>query len=116
MGRICPWEHLFYGLHGDFRRARLRLAKGTVPVNLNGHTVWTWYYAPREFYTAFAEHFALTHYRALGLFLPPPYLVRVYEHRRALGRLLERLDDRLGGLPLLRDAGDHFLMVLTKRD
>jgi SAM-dependent methyltransferase len=116
MGRSCPWENLYYGLRGELGRARLRLARGAVPVNLNGHTVWTRYYAPREFYAAFAKQFVLTDYQALGLFLPPPYLVRFYERWKAFGKLLGWLDDRLGGLPLLRDSGDHFLMVLTKRD
>ncbi len=116
MGRCCPWENVYYGLRGDLGRARLRFARGAVPVNLNGHTVWTRYYTPREFYAAFAEQFVLTDYRTLGLFLPPPYLVRVYERWRVFARLLGWLDDRLGGLPLLRDSGDHFLMVLAKRD
>ncbi len=116
MGRFCPWETAYYLLRGDLRRARLRAARGAVPVNLNGHTVWTHYYRPREFYRSFSAHFALVHYRALGLFLPPPYLIRLYRRWPALGRAAAWLDDHLGSLPLLRDAGDHFLMVLTKRD
>jgi len=116
MGRRCPWEWVYYAAHGDFSRARLRDARKAVPVNLNRHTVWTRYYAPREFYGAFAHEFELMHYRALGLFLPPPYLIRWYEHGRAIFTALGWLDDRLGGWPLLRDAGDHFLMVLTRRD
>jgi SAM-dependent methyltransferase len=116
MGRRCPWEFAFYSLRGDLARARLRSARGMVPVILNGHTVWTRYVLPREFYRAFAREFALTRYLALGLFTPPPYLVRFTERWPALGRTLGWLDDRLGALPILRDVGDHFLMVLTKRD
>ena len=116
MGRRCPWEFAFYSLRGDLARARLRSARGMVPVTLNGHTVWTRYVLPREFYRAFAREFALTRYLALGLFTPPPYLVRFTERWPALGRTLGWLDDRLGALPILRDVGDHFLMVLTKRD
>ena len=116
MGRTCPWESVYYAALSDFSRARLRSTSHAVPVNLNRHTVWTRYYTPREFYRTFAREFELTHYRALGLFLPPPYLIRWYERGRAVLAALGWLDDRLGGWPLLRDAGDHFLMVLTRRD
>jgi len=116
MGRHCPWERAYYAARGDRSRARLRDERVAVPVNLNRHTVWTRYYTPGEFYHAFAREFELTHYCALGLFLPPPYLVRWYERGRALFAPLGWLDDRLGSWPLLRNSGDHFLMVLTRRD
>jgi hypothetical protein len=32
-----------------------------------------------------------------------------------LGRALRWLDERTGSWPLLRNAGDHFLMILRKR-
>jgi SAM-dependent methyltransferase len=116
IGRVCPWEWTYYALCGDWDRARVRRARQAVPVNLNRHTVWTRYYSPREFYRAFAHEFELTHYCALGLFLPPPYLIRWYERGRAVLATLGWLDDHLGGWPLLRNVGDHFLMVLTRRD
>jgi SAM-dependent methyltransferase len=115
IGRLCPWEIVFYGLQGRFARARVRGARATVPVPLNGQTVWTRYYSPREFYRALASEFDLTLYRSLSLFLPPPYLVGLYERFRPFWRPARFLDGRLSGLPVLRDMGDHFLMVLTRR-
>lgn len=116
IGRVCPWELAYYALRGDWNRARLRSAGHAVPVNLNHHRVWTRYYSPREFYRAFESEFELDGYRSLGLFLPPPYLIRWYERAPALFAPLAWLDDRLGCWPLLRNMGDHFLMVLTRRD
>jgi hypothetical protein len=52
--------------------------------------------------------------RALGLFAPPPYLQTFAERHRRFVRTLERVDDAVGGWPLLRGAGDHFLIVLRK--
>jgi len=115
IGRICPWELGHYALRGRFRRAAVRAARGATAVGMNGHTIWTWYYTPREFYRAFAGHFALQGYRALSLFLPPPYLVDVHRRHPRLGETLGRLDDRLGALPLLRGMGDHFLIVMRRR-
>lgn len=116
IGRICPWEAAHYVLRGRFRRALVRAARDTAPVGMNGHTIWARYYLPREFYRAFADHFSLRCYRALGLFTPPPYRVEfLHRHPRWFERL-ERLDRRLGALPLLRDMGDHFLIVMERRD
>ena len=115
MGRICPWELGHYALRGRFRRAGVRAARGATAVGMNHHTIWTRYYLPREFYRAFAEHFSLAGYRALSLFMPPPYLVEFYRRRRQWCDRLGRLDDRLGEWPLLRDMGDHFLMVMRRR-
>lgn len=115
IGRICPWEIAHYAARGRFKRAAVRAARGMTAVGMNGHTIWTRYYLPREFYRAFAKHFSLESYRALSLFLPPPYLVDFYQRHPKGCERLGRLDDRLGGLPLLRAMGDHFLIVMRRR-
>ncbi|GLQ49959.1 class I SAM-dependent methyltransferase [Dyella flava] len=115
IGRICPWEVGYYALKGRFKRAVVRAARGATAVGMNRHTIWTYYYSPREFYRAFADYFSLESYRALSLFMPPPYLVDVYRRHPVACERLGRLDDRLGGLPLLRNMGDHFLIVLRRR-
>ena len=114
IGRICPWEYLYYRWRRP-ERARIRAARGPVAVGMNGHTIWTSYYRPREFYAAFAAGFELVEFRALSLFLPPPYLVRWYERHPRFFETLGRLDDVTGGWPGLRNAGDHFLMVMRRR-
>jgi SAM-dependent methyltransferase len=115
IGRLCPWELGYYLLKGRVRRACIRAARGVTAVGMNQHTIWTRYYLPREFYRAFAPHFALDGYRALSLFMPPPYLVAFSRRHRAGCERLGRLDDRFGALPLLRDMGDHFLIVMHRR-
>lgn len=115
MGRICPWELWHYALRGRFRRAGVRAARGATPVGMNQHTIWTRYYFPREFYRCFAEQFSLTRYRALSLFMPPPYLVDYCRQHRRWCERLGRLDDRVGQWPLLHGMGDHFLIVMHRR-
>jgi ubiquinone/menaquinone biosynthesis C-methylase UbiE len=114
IGRWCPWEIAYYAARGQLRRALLRRARGAIPVGLNGHTVWTQYWTPRDFYAAFGADFALTHYRALGLLVPPPYLIGLQRRFPALVAGLAHLDDHFGALPGARNLGDHFLMVLTR--
>jgi 2-polyprenyl-3-methyl-5-hydroxy-6-metoxy-1,4-benzoquinol methylase len=114
IGRICPWEYFYYRWRRP-ERAKIRGALGPVAVGMNRHTIWTSYYGPKEFYTSFAEDFELIEYRGLSLFLPPPYLAHWYEKHPRLFELLGRLDDLAGGWPGLRNAGDHFLIVMRRK-
>jgi SAM-dependent methyltransferase len=115
IGRVCPWELGYYLASMRPRRALVRFARSMTAINLNQHTVWSHYYTPREFYRRFAAEFELVRYRALSLFLPPPYLIKCYERAPALNRALAWLDDHLGAWPIVRGAGDHFLIILRKR-
>ena len=115
IGRLCPWELGYYLAKLRPRRALVRFERAMTAVGLNTHTVWSRYYTPHEFYRCFADEFELVSHRALSLFLPPPYLVDLYERLPHLGRALGWLDDHLGGWPVLRGAGDHFLIILRRR-
>jgi SAM-dependent methyltransferase len=116
IGRVCPWELGLYAVRGAWSRATLRFARHPVPVPLEGRTVWTTYYAPREFARTFgAAGFALISLRALGLLAPPPYLEGFAERHPALVRRLQRLDDLVGRWRVARTWGDHFLIVLQNR-
>jgi len=86
-----------------------------VAVPLSGHTVWTRYYTPAEFRSAFEPAgFRLRSLRALGLLVPPPYLFAFAQrHPRAVAAL-ETLEDRVAGWPALRQWGDHFLIVMQR--
>lgn len=115
IGRVCPWEIAHYLRRRQWGRVKLRFARGFVPVNMNKHTIWTHYYRPQEFYRAFEREFALSHFRALCLAVPPPYLGRLRERHPRWHHRLWRLDRRVAGWPLLRNIGDHFLIVMRRR-
>lgn len=115
IGRICPWEIAHYLRRRQWSRVKVRFAREFVPVSMNKHTIWTRYYGPREFHRAFAQYFALEHYRGLCVFAPPPYLTSIRERHRGSYDRLWRVDRRISGWPLVRAAGDHFLMVMRKR-
>lgn len=115
IGRFCPWELAYYSLQGKLGRARVRFARDQAPVNLNGGTVWARYYSPREFHQMFAAQFDWRECRALNLFLPPPYMIGPFERYPVLFKPLIWLDENLGRLPIFNRAGDHFLMVMSRR-
>ncbi len=115
IGRVCPWEVGYYAAHRDWRRAFLRWTADAVAVPLEGGTVWTRYYTPRRFYAPFAETFTLTVYQGLRILSPPPYMVHIDQRLRAICAVGAWLDDRVGAFPGIRNAGDHFLIVMTRR-
>jgi SAM-dependent methyltransferase len=115
IGRVCPWEIALYLARGDRARAAVRFRRGLVAVPLDGGTVWMRYFNPREFEAIFtAAGMTRLSLRALGLFVPPPYLQAFAERHPSLIDGLQRAEDRCGGWPLLRGWGDHFLVVLQK--
>lgn len=115
IGRICPWEIGYYTLRRNWRRLRVRFAPAMVPVGMNKRVVWTHYYTPREFYGAFERQFILERWRGLCVFAPPPYMTQMRVKHVRLYERLWGLDRRAAGWPVLRNMGDHFVMVMTKR-
>jgi SAM-dependent methyltransferase len=115
IGRWCPWEIGYYASRADWTRLGVRFGRRMIPVRMNGHTVWTRYWTPKELYRAFAGEFMLVNYRALCLFAPPPYMTWLRDRHYAWFERLWRWDRRVGGWPLLRNLGDHFLIVMVKR-
>ncbi len=115
IGRTCPWELALFAAKGDWARARLRFAPGPVPVPLNGHTVWTRYFSPGEFARVFRRvGFQRLEQRGLSLFVPPPYMDAFAARHASLIAALVRAEQILGGWPVLRGWGDHFLIVMRK--
>ena len=115
IGRVCPSEWIYHVMKGQWRRANLRFRPGLVPVPLNGRTVWTRYFMPSDFSNIFAaSRFKVIGLRAIGLFVPPPYMIGFAERHPAVIDALQKLDDSMGSWPLLRNYGDHFLIVMQK--
>jgi SAM-dependent methyltransferase len=115
IGRVCPWEIALYASRGRWARAAVRFRRQPVAVPLEGGTVWTRYYTPRQFARAFEPAgFRVVWLRALGLLAPPPYMRALADRRPALLDRLHRAEDAVADWPLVRGCGDHFLIVLEK--
>lgn len=116
IGKVCPWELAVYAWKGDWARLRVRFSPGFVAVPLERRNVWTRYLTPGRFISVFARAgFRRRALRALGLFVPPPYLNHVAARYPAGVAVLQRLEDGVGGWPGLRALGDHFLIVMERR-
>jgi SAM-dependent methyltransferase len=115
IGRVCPWEIGYYALKRNWGRIRVRFEPKMVAIDMNKRVVWARYYTPREFYGAFESLFTLEHFRGLCVLAPPPYLAGIREKHLRLYDRLWRLDRRVSGWPMLRNMGDHFVIVMRKR-
>jgi SAM-dependent methyltransferase len=115
IGRWCPWEIGHYARRRDWARIKVRFARRMVPVRMNGHTVWTRYWMPRELFRAFASDFELVHHRGLCVLVPPPYLTWVKDRHPRWHDGFWSWDRRICGWPLVRAMGDHFLIVMSRR-
>jgi SAM-dependent methyltransferase len=115
IGRLCPWELGLYVWRGDPARALVRWRSGMVAVPLRDGTVWTQYLTPRRVIDVFGDAgFQHEKVRGLGLVVPPPYMEGfAARHPMLLSRLFA-IEDRIGGWPLIRAAGDHFLVVMRR--
>ncbi len=115
IGRVCPWEVVHYLLRRRWRRATVRFCRGQTPVGMAGGTIWTRYYTPREFARCFEKDFDVSRVQALSLFVPPPYLDWLPRRLPRVFAAAARVDDVVGAWPLLRVAGDHFMIELRRR-
>jgi hypothetical protein len=82
---------------------------------MNGGRIWTRYYTPRQFARALGGPFRVVHCRALSLVVPPPYLTGLHDRARPVFDALVRADEAIAAWPVVRSAGDHFLMVLERQ-
>lgn len=88
-----------------------RLRNGGISsLRVGDEQIVTRYHHPRAFYRYFAPHFKLVELVGLGIVLPPPY----QPWTGAGSAALARLDAIAGKTPLLRQLGDHSLLVLQR--
>jgi ubiquinone/menaquinone biosynthesis C-methylase UbiE len=118
MPPICPWE-IFYFLSQfkpaqAFRRWRGRSGTGGLAVRLGNRRVQTFYHSRRFLAASFFPFFEIEKQFALGLFVPPPYLHAI-ARRQKIFTVLLNCDEKLAGWPLLRNWGDHVVVILRRR-
>ncbi len=110
MGRLVPWEWIWYAVRGRFGTAFRRLRPGGV--EWRGLTIH--YHSIGALRKAFAPTFRLFRTSGIGVLVPPPYAERfARKHPRAL-RTLSRWERRLEALPAVSWLADHYLAELER--
>ncbi|MGI9147388.1 MAG: class I SAM-dependent methyltransferase [Chloroflexota bacterium] len=113
LNRFSVWEWLGYLQHHNWSAARQMNRQRTRTFVIGGQTVPHWLYFADEAYTRFFwRRFARRGVYGIGALRPPHTVQRIPS---ATVGALEWLDVRLGGLPLLRNAGRFFVLDLERR-
>ena len=117
--RYCIWETLWYLVRGDFRRAFRRWgghAQATVRDSWQDVRIPVYYWSTRAVRRLAARHFRVERQMALPWLLPPQYLAAAVRRFPAALRVLARIDRALASRWPFYAIGDHYLVVLVRRN
>jgi len=110
MGRWSPWEWLYLGYRGKFRRIWERI---------RGKTIWrgqsVQYYTPGEFLHCFKPYCEIVKISGLGFFLPPTYAGSIVSRNPTVFQWLNSIEKRLQSAIGIPQLSDHFMLVLTRK-
>ena len=113
MGRWCPWEVIWHGLHGDFRTATRRWRKSTI-AHLDGNYFTVYYPTPGRLQRDFGTNFRRARLWGFGVFLPPSDLYQPVGRRRWLARPLLALERLTAPHWPFNYLGDHYWLELER--
>jgi len=114
MGPVCPWEILWYLLHGRIKTAFRRFGGGVEAHVGGGETLKVWYPSPRRFRHQLHPYFRKRELVGLGTLVPPPYLRGFVERARGIFGKLASVERRWGGTFPFTWLNDHYLMVMNR--
>jgi ubiquinone/menaquinone biosynthesis C-methylase UbiE len=118
MPPICPWEIFYYLAKRQpaeaFRRWRGRSGTAGISVNVGKRKIQTYYHTRAALLAAFLHSFEIEKQFALGVFVPPPYWCGITRYPKFFN-VLSNYEKVMAGWPLLRNWGDHVVVVLRKR-
>lgn len=112
MPKFCAWETVFFLLRLQFKKAFRRLTSKEVITDLQGITMKTWYYHPKQIKTWSQEKFKLISIRPIGVALPPSYLERFFTLKKRWLMHLNSIEKKLSQTSLLSGMSDHFVIDL----
>lgn len=113
MPKQCLWEQLYFSLKGDFKKAKRRNTTKSIPANVHGIDVETWYYNPEDIVSLSKKEFTLTNVQPIGLTIPPSYLENSILAKKPLLPIFKVIDSIFTGRFWGKYA-DHLLLELTK--
>ena len=113
---FCLWETSAFLSRGQLRRAFRRRTPGRASVTVHGQQLKVYFFSPREVERQFSAGFRTVSLMGLNIFSPPPSSRGAYRLLGNAVRLLELLDNVVSDISPFNRIGDHFLMVLERKD
>ncbi|MDC1162233.1 class I SAM-dependent methyltransferase [Tenacibaculum sp.] len=114
MPKNCIWEQLYFSIKGSFKKAKRRNTNEALLVNVEGISVPTWYFNPKEIIEISETNYLVTKCVPVGIAIPPSYLEKSFLTKKPIWSILKIIEKKLSNRFFARYA-DHFLIELTKR-
>ncbi len=114
MPKHCLWERLYFTLKGHLKKANRRNTNDSLPVNVEGIQVDTWYHNPRDIENLSGNNFISDRIKPIGLTIPPSYLENSFLANKLFISIYKGFDYLLTHSSWSKYA-DHFLIELTKK-
>lgn len=116
MPPVCLWETVAGVTRFNFRSAFRRLRKNVLASGFRGKTFSVNYHPTQKFVAAFRQWFDVQEIRGYNIFSPPPHATRFTNTYPLFSRWLEQVDDVITRLPVIRSMGDHYMVVLQRKN
>lgn len=114
MGPYCPWEIMWYLLHGRVKEA-FRRFRSSVDARVSENvTIRIRYPSVLRFQKDFSPYFKKVKTVGLGALVPPPYLDGLVQKGESFFRMLWKMEKALGSIFPLTQLNDHYMMVLRR--
>jgi ubiquinone/menaquinone biosynthesis C-methylase UbiE len=115
LSRFSLWESISFGLRGQFLKATRRFARNGALADVHGEKVWVHYYTPPQVAASFGRYFVPIESYGLNIFSPPPTSRRANALLGPLVLFLEWLDKIACTVKPFYAMGDHFVIVLQRK-
>ena len=110
MPNFAFWDSFYFLIKLKFNEIFRRASSKSIKVNLNGESVQTFYYSPKEIANIFGAKFKVQNIRPVGFFIPPSFLNKFFLKKKKTLRTLEMFEISVSKFSFLAKFSDHFLI------
>jgi ubiquinone/menaquinone biosynthesis C-methylase UbiE len=114
MPKNTLWEQFYFLVKANFKNITRR-KKGSLIANVDGESIITYYYNPKEAATLADYYYHFRNVHPIGFFVPPSYLEPFFKNKKRLVSALDKLEAKVQRRKRLSKYADHYLIVFEKR-
>jgi ubiquinone/menaquinone biosynthesis C-methylase UbiE len=116
MPPFCTWEIAAGLCRGRVTDAFRRLRSNTQATGFSEKTFTVHYHTPGAMMRSLNRWFHSERCFGLNVITPPPHATNFKRKFSRLSRLLSGIENRIAHLPLLRAAGDHYVLTARRKN
>ena len=114
MPKDTKWEQAYFLAKANFSNV-FRRKKNNAIANVDGQSVLTYYYNPKETKVMANDYFNTEKISPIGFFVPPSYLEPIFSKHSKLFGVLDTFESGVTDWSFLARHADHYFMYLRKR-